>query len=127
MRDQHERAKHESQQKAKKAPKSANLKETFKPVEPTKPVGFVSVSAGEGLEQLFKDLGVDHVIEGGQTMNPSADDIATAVRKINAENVIILPNNSNIILSAEQSRMLIKNRNIFVLDPIPRCKSFCHT
>ena len=80
-----------------------------------KKVGLLAVCAGEGFSAIFKDLLVDQVVEGGQTMNPSADDIAAAVRKINAENVIILPNNKNIILSAEQSRTLIKNRNIFVL------------
>ena len=80
-----------------------------------KSVGLLAVCAGEGFSAIFKDLLVDQVVEGGQTMNPSADDIAAAVRKINAENVIILPNNKNIILSAEQSRTLIKNRNIFVL------------
>ncbi len=80
-----------------------------------KAVGLLAVCAGDGFSAIFKDLLVDQVVEGGQTMNPSADDIAAAVRKINAENVIILPNNKNIILSAEQSRTLIKNRNIFVL------------
>ncbi len=80
-----------------------------------KQIGILAVCAGEGLSAIFKDLLVDQVIEGGQTMNPSADDIARAVRKINAENIIILPNNKNIILSAEQSRTLIQNRNIFVL------------
>lgn len=80
-----------------------------------KQIGILAVCAGEGFSAIFKDLLVDQVIEGGQTMNPSADDIARAVRKINAENIIILPNNKNIILSAEQSRTLIQNRNIFVL------------
>lgn len=80
-----------------------------------KPIGLLAVCAGDGFAALFKDLLVDQVIEGGQTMNPSAEDIASAVRRINAENVIILPNNKNIILSAEQSRTLVQNRNIFVL------------
>lgn len=80
-----------------------------------KPIGILAVCAGEGFHAIFKDLLVDQVIEGGQTMNPSADDIAQACKKINAENIIILPNNKNIILSAEQSRMLVPNRNIFVL------------
>ncbi len=80
-----------------------------------KPIGVLSVCAGDGFNAIFKDLLVDQVIEGGQTMNPSADDIATACKKINAENIIILPNNKNIILSAEQSRTLVQNRNIFVL------------
>ncbi len=80
-----------------------------------KPIGLLSVCAGDGFAAIFKDLLVDQVIEGGQTMNPSAEDIAQAARKINAENIIILPNNKNIILSAEQSRTLVQNRNIFVL------------
>ena len=73
-----------------------------------KPIGILSVCAGDGFAAIFKDLLVDQVIEGGQTMNPSADDIAQACRKINAENIIILPNNKNIILSAEQSRTLVQ-------------------
>ena len=80
-----------------------------------KPIGLLAVCSGDGFSAIFKDLLVDQVIEGGQTMNPSAEDIASAARKINAENIIILPNNKNIILSAEQSRTLVQNRNIFVL------------
>lgn len=80
-----------------------------------KPIGLLAVCSGEGFSAIFKDLLVDQVIEGGQTMNPSAEDIASAARKINAENIIILPNNKNIILSAEQSRTLVQRRNIFVL------------
>lgn len=80
-----------------------------------KPIGLLAVCSGDGFSAIFKDLLVDQVIEGGQTMNPSAEDIASAARKINAENIIILPNNKNIILSAEQSRTLVQRRNIFVL------------
>ncbi len=80
-----------------------------------KPIGILAVCAGQGFQAIFKDLLVDQVIEGGQSMNPSADDIAQACKKINAENIIILPNNKNIILSAEQSRTLVPNRNLFVL------------
>ena len=80
-----------------------------------KAIGLLAVCSGDGFSAIFKDLLVDQVIEGGQTMNPSAEDIASAARKINAENIIILPNNKNIILSAEQSRTLVQNRNIFVL------------
>lgn len=80
-----------------------------------KSIGLLAVCSGDGFNAIFKDLLVDQVIEGGQTMNPSAEDIASAARKINAENIIILPNNKNIILSAEQSRMLVQRRNIFVL------------
>lgn len=80
-----------------------------------KPIGLLSICSGEGIGAFFKDLLVDQVIEGGQTMNPSADDIASAARKINASDIIILPNNKNIILSAEQSRALVRTRNIYVL------------
>ncbi len=80
-----------------------------------KPIGLLSVCAGEGFSAIFKDLMVDQVIEGGQTMNPSAEDIASAVSRINAENVIILPNNKNIVMAAEQCRGLVKNRNIYVI------------
>jgi len=82
--------------------------------EQLKKIGIVSVCAGEGLANLFKDLNVDYVIEGGQTMNPSAEDIAKAADSVYAENVFILPNNKNIILAAELANDLSK-RNIFVL------------
>ena len=82
--------------------------------ETLKKIGVVSVCAGEGLATLFKDLNVDYVIEGGQTMNPSAEDIAAACDKVYAENVFVLPNNKNIILAAELANDLSK-RNIFVL------------
>ena len=71
--------------------------------------------AGDGFSAIFKDLLADQVIEGGQTMNPSADDIARAINRINAESVIVLPNNKNIILAAEQSRALVPNRNVYVV------------
>ncbi|MDD4291408.1 MAG: DAK2 domain-containing protein [Clostridia bacterium] len=80
-----------------------------------KPVGLLVVCAGDGFRDIFKDLLVDQVIEGGQTMNPSADSIAQAVAKINAENVIILPNNKNIILAAEQAKVLVSNKQVFVV------------
>lgn len=80
-----------------------------------KQIGLLSICAGDGFATIFKDLGVDRIVEGGQTMNPSADDIAGAISKINAENVIVLPNNKNIILAAEQSRTLINNKRIFVV------------
>ena len=76
--------------------------------EPTKPMGMVSVSAGDGFAMLFKDLMVDYIIEGGQTMNPSANDIASAIDKVNAETVFVFPNNKNIILAAEQAKTLTK-------------------
>ncbi len=82
---------------------------------PPKPVGFVAISAGKGLCDIFKNLGVDVIIEGGQTMNPSTEDILNAIDQINAENIIILPNNKNIILAAEQAVALCENKKLFVV------------
>ena len=83
--------------------------------EPRKKAGFIAVSAGEGLSKIFKELGVDYVIEGGQTMNPSTDDILSAIEKVNAENIFILPNNKNIILAANQAKELTEDKNIIVI------------
>lgn len=77
--------------------------------------GMLAICAGEGISEIFKDLFVDRVIRGGQTMNPSADDIANAVQKINADNVFVFPNNKNIILAAEQAKALVENRTIHVI------------
>ena len=114
MRDQHERAKHDAEEAAKKPTKSADLKEKIEPVEVTKPVGFVSVCAGEGLKALFGELGVDNVVSGGQTMNPSTDDILRAIEACPAETVFVLPNNKNIIMAAEQA-VPISTRKVIVL------------
>lgn len=83
--------------------------------QPKKDIGFVSISAGEGLTKIFKNLGVDEVIEGGQTMNPSTEDILNAVDKINAEHIFILPNNKNIILAAEQAAELSEDKKLYVI------------
>ncbi len=80
-----------------------------------KEMGMMSISAGDGITGIFKDLMVDAVIEGGQSMNPSADDIANAVQRINADNVFVFPNNKNIILAAEQAKSLVKNKTIHVI------------
>ena len=80
-----------------------------------KEMGMLAICAGKGLSEIFKDLMCDRVIEGGQTMNPSASDIADAVQKINAANVFVFPNNSNIILAAEQAKALVENRKIHVI------------
>ena len=80
-----------------------------------KEMGMLAICAGRGLADIFTDLGVDRIIEGGQTMNPSADDIATAAQKINAEHIFIFPNNKNIILAAEQAKNLVENRTIHVI------------
>lgn len=114
MRDQHERAKHDAEEAAKKPAKSADLSEIIEPVEITKPVGFVSVCAGDGLHELFSDLGVDNIVSGGQTMNPSTDDILRAIESCPAQTVFVLPNNKNIIMAAEQA-VPISTRKVIVL------------
>ena len=80
-----------------------------------KPIGMMAVSAGDGISTIFKDLMVDQIIEGGQSMNPSASDIADAVARINADNVFVFPNNKNIILAAEQAKSLVENKTIHVI------------
>lgn len=82
---------------------------------PHKDVGFLSVSVGDGLSDIFKDLGVDVLIEGGQTMNPSTEDVLEAVEKVNADVIYILPNNSNIILAAEQAAKLTEDKQVVVI------------
>ncbi len=80
-----------------------------------KKYGFISVSAGEGLSEIFTSLGVDYVIEGGQTMNPSTEDMLNAIDKVHADNIFILPNNSNIILAAQQAKSIVEDKNIIVV------------
>ena len=80
-----------------------------------KPVGFVSVSIGDGLNAIFRDLGVDEIIEGGQTMNPSTDDIISAIDKVNADAVFVFPNNKNIIMAANQAKALVEDKEIIVI------------
>ena len=82
---------------------------------PKKEVGFISVSIGEGFGQIFRDLGVVYLIEGGQTMNPSTEDMLNAISKVNAEHIFILPNNKNIILAANQAKALTKDKDIIVI------------
>lgn len=83
--------------------------------EPPKEVGFISVSAGNGLTEIFKELGVDYLIEGGQTMNPSTEDMLNAIDKVNAKTIYIFPNNKNIILTANQARDLTEDKEIIVI------------
>ena len=84
-------------------------------LEPPKEMGFVAVSIGEGLNEIFKGLGADYIIEGGQTMNPSTEDVLQAISHVNAKNVFILPNNKNIILAANQAASLCEDKNIIVI------------
>ena len=80
-----------------------------------KETGFIAVSIGEGMNEIFRSLGVDYIIEGGQTMNPSTEDMLNAIEKINADNVFIFPNNKNIILAANQAKQLTTDKNIIVI------------
>ncbi len=83
--------------------------------EPKKDVGFIAVSVGDGIAEIFKGLGVDYIIEGGQTMNPSTEDMLNAIDKVNADTIFILPNNKNIILAANQAQSLVKDKKIVVI------------
>ena len=82
---------------------------------PHKDMGFIAVSIGEGINEIFKGLGVDYLIEGGQTMNPSTEDMLNAIEQVNADHIFILPNNKNIILAAEQAKELVEDKEIIVL------------
>ena len=84
------------------------------PVE-LKEMGFISVSIGEGINEIFTGLGVDYIIEGGQTMNPSTEDMLNAIEKVHAKNIFILPNNKNIVLAANQAASLVEDKNIIVI------------
>lgn len=109
MREEHkEKVIHE--QDRKKAAEQEAAKE-----EPKKSFGFVTVSVGEGLNDIFKDLGVDHIIEGGQTMNPSTEDVLDAISKVNAETVFVFPNNKNIILAANQAAEIEEEKQVIVI------------
>lgn len=78
-------------------------------------MGFISVSIGEGVNEIFRGLGVDHIIEGGQTMNPSTEDMLNAIEKVNAKTIFILPNNKNIVLAANQAATLVEDKEIIVI------------
>ncbi len=80
-----------------------------------KDIGFIAVSIGEGMNEIFRQLGVDYIIEGGQTMNPSTEDMLNAIEKVNADSVFILPNNKNIILAANQAQSLVEDKEIIVI------------
>lgn len=99
----------------KEAEKLAAQQAAEKKAEPAKEVGFISVSAGEGMGEIFRELGADYLIQGGQTMNPSTEDMLKAIDQVNAKNIFILPNNKNIILAANQARDLTEDKNIVVI------------
>ena len=109
----------EHQEKVIKMNEKNTEAETAQPTvaanEPRKDIGFVTVAAGDGMTEIFKSLGVDHVISGGQTMNPSTDDIVNAIAAVNADNVFVLPNNKNIILAANQAQYLVEDKKVIVI------------
>ena len=96
-------------------PAEAKKEEAPASNEPRKPYGFIAVSIGKGLGEIFKGIGADYLIEGGQTMNPSTEDMLNAIEKVNADVIYILPNNKNIILGAEQAKSLVEDKKIFVV------------
>ena len=106
MREQHEQAKADSK---KKAPKK------LKVAEPVEEYGFVAVAAGDGISELFSQLGCSHVVSGGQSMNPSTDDIYDAVMATPAKTVFVLPNNKNIIMAAEQTQAIVEDRKVVIV------------
>ena len=112
MRDQNERAKHDAEHAEQ--PVQPPEGESYTPAEITKDVGFVAVAVGEGLENLFTDLGADYIVSGGQTMNPSTEDILKAIELTPAKTVFVLPNNKNIIMAAEQA-IPLSSRKVIVL------------
>ncbi len=117
MREEHqEKLIRDSMKLAKEqALKDSEAKEEKKPSAPLKSMGFIAVSIGEGMNEIFKELGVDYIIEGGQTMNPSTEDMLNAIDKVNAETIFILPNNKNIVLAANQAKELVEDKNIIVI------------
>ena len=105
----------EHQEKLIKEAEKVAKEQASKPAEPAKDFGFISVSAGDGLSDIFKELGVDYLIEGGQTMNPSTEDMLNAIDKVNAKTIFIFPNNKNIVLAANQARDLTEDKEIIVV------------
>lgn len=117
MREEHnERViKDAKKQAEQRIQEEVKVQEVKKSNEPRKEVGFISVSAGDGLSEIFKGLGVDYLIEGGQTMNPSTEDMLNAIEQVNADTIYILPNNKNIILAAQQAQELTEDKRIIVI------------
>lgn len=114
MREEHqERVIKDSERLAKE--QAAEEKKAKEETAERKEYGFIAVSSGDGLSEIFKGIGADYLIEGGQTMNPSTEDMLNAIDKVNARNIFILPNNKNIIMAAQQARDLTEDKNIIVI------------
>ena len=109
MREEHE------EKLIRDAEKLAAEEAAKKQEEPRKEMGFIAVSIGEGMNEIFKELGVDYIIEGGQTMNPSTEDMLAAIDAVHAEHIFILPNNKNIVMAANQARDLTEDKDIIVI------------
>lgn len=114
MREEHEERLIMNAEKVAAEQKAADEAKAAK-AEPRKAYGFIAVSVGEGLGEIFRGIGADYLIEGGQTMNPSTEDMLTAIDHVNADTVYILPNNKNIILAAEQAKYLVEDKEIVVV------------
>ncbi|MCI8638026.1 MAG: DAK2 domain-containing protein [Coprococcus sp.] len=115
MREEHQEKLIKDAERLAKAQAEEAREEKKAKEEPRKPVGFIAVSIGEGLNDIFRELGVDYIIEGGQTMNPSTEDMLNAIEQVNAETIFILPNNKNIVLAANQARDLTADKEIVVI------------
>ena len=115
MKEQHRKAAEEYEKEKAKNEAEEKKRESLKPVSPVDEVGFVTVASGEGLETVFKDLGCQHIVSGGQSMNPSTDDIYQAVMATPAKTVFVLPNNKNIILAAQQVVPLVTDREVIII------------
>ncbi len=105
----------EHQEKLFKEQQLKEQEQKKEPEMPHKEVGFIAVSVGEGMSEIFKGLGADYIIEGGQTMNPSTEDMLNAIDKVNADTIFILPNNKNIILAANQAKTMVEDKKIIVI------------
>lgn len=114
MREEHQEKLIKDAEKLAKEQKEEEAKEE-KTEEPRKEMGFISVSIGAGVNEIFNGLGVDYIIEGGQTMNPSTEDMLNAIDHVNADNIFILPNNKNIVLAANQAASLVEDKKIIVI------------
>ena len=116
MREEHqEKLIRDAEKLAEEQAKEEAAYEEKKTAEPRKAMGFITVSIGAGMNEIFKELGADYIIEGGQTMNPSTEDMLNAIDQVNADMVFILPNNKNIILAANQAKSLVENKEIIVI------------
>ena len=105
----------EHQEKINKEQQMKEQEQKKEPEMPHKEVGFIAVSVGEGMSEIFRGLGADYIIEGGQTMNPSTEDMLNAIDRVNADTIFILPNNKNIILAANQAKTMVEDKKIIVI------------